>query len=105
MNGNMSPLPTKGQMIEIMFGGKTYKICSEGQMNYLLAVGLNAIQMRATQENKALSEEELKKELQQYRENCGYAVLNDLLVKVSPEERERWKTNYRFSGIIKRAVE
>ena len=103
MNGNLTPFPIKSQMTEISFQGRTYKVCSEGQMNYILAVGLQEIQMKAASENKQLSEQELKEELKKYKENCGYGLIDEILAKVSPEERERWKMNYRYAGIVKRS--
>lgn len=72
-------------------------------MNFILAVGAQKIHQQAAEEGKQLTEEEFKKELRNYKENCGYAVLSELLAKVSPEERERWKTNYRFSGVVRKA--
>lgn len=105
MNGREPLQPIKSQLIEISFGGKTYKICSKGQMNYIMAIGLNEIMRAASGNQKQLSEDQVQEELKKYKENCGYAILNDLLEQVSPEERERWKNNYRFSGVIKKSGE
>ena len=103
MQGHMSPQPTKGQLLEIDFQGRTYKICSKGQMNFIMAMAVQKIQTKAAEEGRQLSDEDMKKEMEEYKENCGYAVLSELLAKVSPEERQRWETNYRFAGISRKS--
>jgi len=92
---NMS-YPVKNQLMSITYNGKTYGICEQGQLDYVLSVGKEDILSQAAMKKERLSEKELAKRLEEYRDNCGYATLEFVLAKMTPAEREQWAINYRF---------
>lgn len=105
MQGREPLQPIKSQLTQVGFNGKLYSICTQGQMNYLVAVARNSIINEAAREGRVLTEEDIEKAIEIFKEDCGYAVLTELLAKVSPEERQRWETNYRFAGVSRKAGE
>jgi hypothetical protein len=60
------------------------------------------LMVEAAQQEKVLSEAELKAKLEEYTQNCGYSTLDKLLAKMTPDERSAWQDNYRFAPIVRR---
>ena len=82
--------------MSITYNGKTYAICEQGQLDYMLSLGKEEILSEAAMKKERLNEKEIEKRMEKYKENCGYATLESVLVKMTPAEREQWAINYRF---------
>lgn len=131
----ISNSPNKSQEVSVTLGcnGRTYVICDQGQMNFLLeqlrqevrdqlaaAIKPTKQQMDAVMEEIAVvkkikdkgtlrqmamayfdktSEKQVEDLVQKNRELLPYATLDWILEKLPPDERQRWKDNYRFSGV------
>lgn len=93
--------PTKNQETAIDFKGKTYAVCTDGQMNFLIEMAKDKFRAEAFDKKVKLSEEELEKKLKEYRETCGYATLDWILGQMTPQERTDWQNKYRFTPIMR----
>lgn len=87
----------KSMTAVVVMGGKSYNICSNNQMSSILEMGKAAVLSAA--QGEQLSDEEVAKRLEAWRVDCGFANADWILSKLSPDEQERWKASYRFSGV------
>jgi len=101
MNGHLPFQPVKSQAIDVTVGKRTYRVCSEGQYDFILMAAREEIIQKAAMEQKSLTDDEINKEIEAYKETCPYATIAILFSKMSPSERQRWQDNYRFSGIYR----
>jgi hypothetical protein len=101
MRGRDINFPCKNQELSISYKGKIYGICSPEQMAYLIMIARDRLMIEASQQGKALTEEELKIKLTEYEANCGHATLESVLGKMTPDEIEQWKASYRFAPVIR----
>jgi hypothetical protein len=110
---------TKNFSLSITFQGKTYAICDKKQWESLCdrvrekvvsELSQESLQKQADARKAALqsgkppppmeplfSEEEVEARVAQSLEEAGYARLQDILDRMTPEERDQWKTSYRFT--------
>lgn len=103
MNGQARPIPgmPKGSAMSITVkDGRTFAICSPGQMAYLRQAAIEDIMLAASERNETIrDQEQLDRLLDQWQETCPYATLAWVLAKLSPQEQKDWATRYRFQGI------
>lgn len=89
-----------GQTMTTLLQGKEYVICDDGQYAYVKHSNRMRIATEAREAKEKLSEEMLDQRLAQWLSNdCTYITVDKLLDKMTPDERQRWKDSYRFSGI------
>lgn len=104
MMDRMQPVPTypvKNQETAITFRGKTYAICSQEQMTFMLDQARNEIISVANVAKEKLPEEEIGKRLNLFKEGCGFATLDYVLSLMTPAEQQEWKDKYRFCPITR----
>lgn len=97
-HSNFKP-DVKGMTLTVTLHGKQYVACDKQQMHAIMQMGKQRVALEAAENNETLTPEEEAKRLEAWQENCGFATVEWLLSKMSPQERERWKASYRFSGI------
>ena len=102
MYGRAPSYPCKNQEMSVTYRGRTYGICSQEQLDYLIMMQQQTLMVEAAHQGKTLSEAELKAKLDEYAENCGNITLDKLLAKMSPEEQRAWQDSYRFTPITRR---
>lgn len=95
--------PVKNQETSITYGGKTYAICSDQQIDYIKLQARDQVMFDAFEKQIEMTEEEINKKVQLVVENCGYATLDYVLGLMTPQEREDWKVRYRFTPITRPA--
>lgn len=98
----LSNIPYKNQEIRIAIGGREYCIVSKGQVAYLLRNERQRLLDEAFDDKVILTEEEIKKKLEAFAENCGYATLEWVLARLTPERRTEWQSKYRFGGVSRK---
>lgn len=132
--------PNQTQQVTVTLGcnGRSYIICDEGQMRFLLGelraqiendlsakikptnkqldVLIEEIAVTKGIKNKAQlremamaqfakkSEGMVMELVEKGREFLPYATTQWILARLSPEERQRWRDNYRFSGVSRKRV-
>ena len=80
-------------------GGRTYAICSQGQMNFLLREAQERITSEAMDRGEKLTDKEIQGRLAEWEKTCGYTTMPRFFARLTPEEQEEWKARYRFSGL------
>jgi hypothetical protein len=104
MNGRNIPLgpDPKEQIIETVFKGRAYRICSRGQMEYALMYQRVMIMEELANAGKAVVEAEVDQLLAKWKEEqCPVIDLDTLFSKMTPAEKKQWQDSYRFGGIFK----
>lgn len=94
-----SPNPPKETYVDTMFRGRVYRICSTGQMNYLMLLYASTIMQEAAQKGVQISEEEVKKKTEEWKLNSEYIDIDTLFSMMTPKEKETWRNAYRFGGV------
>jgi hypothetical protein len=92
--------PCKSQTLEVLYNGRSYIICNEGQINYqrMLAKEMTLCDMSVA--GIDVTDEQVNEIVEKWMiEKCQYATLDYVLGLMTPAEREIWKANYRFSGV------
>ena len=84
----------------VVFEGKQYCLCSNGQMNYLLRNAREKILAQAMDEEQELSEEEIQAKLREWEKTCPLTTMPKLFERMTPVQREDWKAKYRFSPLL-----
>src|SRR3990172_4837574 len=92
-----SSYPVKNQSTSITFKGKTYAICSAGQLEYMRLRTKDQIEFEAYEKHEQLTQEELNRRVEEKMGNCGFATLDHVLGLMTPQERKDWKAMYRFT--------
>lgn len=97
-------LPAKSQEVCVTVpDGRSYVVCSKGQYEMLRAARRQQVMAEAGMAGRTMTDEGIEEAVESWlRDECPYAPLDLILSKMSPDERERWKQNYRFSGITTR---
>lgn len=93
------PSPIKNEDMSITVHGKTYAVVSEKQFKYLRQKALEEIYAEAARRQENPITEEIQAQLEKSMDGCGFSTLDRILAKMTPDERERWKIQYRFSCI------
>lgn len=93
--------PVKNQELSISYKGKTYAICEQTQMDYLIQCEKERLMMEAYDYDKKLAPEDLEAKIKVFIENCGYSTLKAVIEKMTPDERKAWEMSYRFAPIMK----
>jgi hypothetical protein len=99
-----SASPTKNQELSITYGGRSYAICAQGQLDYLIMQAREQILFDAAERREQVTEEFLEKKLEEFKVNCGFATLDWMLNKMNPQEKEIWAANYRFCPVTRRIL-
>lgn len=93
-------LPAKNQQVSITLkNGKTYTVVSQGQMEYILEMQAHKLTSQAVANKQQLTDEALKQKMIEFRDECPYAPLQWILDRMSPQEQDEWKAQYRFGGV------
>lgn len=100
-------IPVKNLEMSISYKGKTYAICEERQLDYLLEEERKRVMLATPPKGKYYEyTEEQSKEIDEkvaaYRYTCGYATLSYVLSLMTPAERRSWQDQYRFSGVARK---
>lgn len=94
------PSKLPGQQMSFTVRGKTYAVCSEGQMAFMRQQATERVIAEANDKGEPVqTEEDLKKRLDEWQENCGFATLASVMAKLTPQEQAEWAAKYRFSGV------
>lgn len=99
---NIFPYPAKNEDLSITVRGKTYAVVSDAQLRYIREKALETILARAAEKQENLTMEEGRVRAAKYADSCGFATLDLVLAKMTSDERERWKAQYRFSCVTRR---
>lgn len=103
MNGPAHGLPPgpKSQAMSITLrDGRTFTICSPGQMGYLREQAISEVMAAASERGEDIRDpEQLAGLLDKWQEKCPYATLDFVLSKLTPQEQKDWAVKYRFQGI------
>lgn len=112
MQDRMTPspgTPAKNQEVSITLSdGRTFSVCSKGQYRYLVDQARNMIVSRMIDggevtEDASANEGVVNERLEHWKEHeSKFAPLDWILERMTPEERESWKQQYRFGGICRR---
>jgi hypothetical protein len=97
----MPPSPIKNEDQSITVRGKTYAIVSNGQYIYIRDRTLEDVYAKAAEKQETLTQEDAKDRLAKRMDECGFATLSIVLAKMTPDERERWKAQYRFCHVTR----
>ena len=98
----MSNIPYKNQEMRVAVGGREYHIVSKGQIAYLLRNERQRLLDEAFDNKATLTEEEIRKKLEEFAEKCGCATLEWVLARLTPERRREWQSKYRFGGVSRK---
>ena len=96
---NKSPL--SNQEMSITLGGKTWVICSEGQLEWIKKQAKEQFQVEAYDNNLKEDKhtEYIENRLKEYENQCEYITLTKALSMMTPKERQAWENWYRFTPI------
>lgn len=102
-----SSIPVKNVELAITYKGKTYAICEERQLLYLVEEERKRLMLATPPKGKyyEYTEEQTKeidRKVSEYQLNCGYATLPYVLGLMTPAEQQTWKDQYRFQGVTRR---
>lgn len=93
--------PVKNQETVIDLRGKSYAICTQGQLDFIKMQARGQIAFDAAERREKLTEGELERRLKEHMDNCGYATLEYVHSLMTPAELEDWKNKYRFAPICR----
>jgi hypothetical protein len=94
--------------LSIALNGRTYCICDsvqfEQMVNGMMEIAANELTaaMNHRGENGYPKEEDIKALATRKIEDKGYATLNVVLAKMTPQQLKEWKDSYRFTPITRR---
>ena len=91
--------PTSNQETSISHNGKNYAVVSAEQLEYMVDQKRQQTVYDFMEQRKTITDEELNKILEEFKENCGYATLESILKKMTEQERKEWEIKYRFTPI------
>lgn len=89
---------TKQESLSITWQGKTFGIVNAGQKRLLLDIAKNDV----VDDNPDMPMPQVMQEAEKIVASKGFSTLEDILSQMSPSEREQWKIQYRFGGILRR---
>ena len=95
----LTKFPTSNQETAISYGGKTFAIVSAEQLEYMVDQKRQQTMFENMEQRKTITDEELSKVLEDFKENCGYSTLANVLGKMTAQERKEWEHKYRFTPI------
>lgn len=100
-NRNMkSPTPaSKSQTLSIVFKGKIFAICSQGQLEYMRVVAKEKICYEASVKKEKLTEAEIEARVKKNVEDQGFTTMELVMAQLTPEEIKQWQDSYRFAPI------
>ena len=94
-----SPNALKSQSMSVTYKGKTYAICSEGQVAYLRRMALEKVAAEAAARGEQLDEARMAEAVNRRVEERGFATLKMVLEKMTPAEQKQWAARYRFGAV------
>lgn len=89
----------KSQVVDVTLKGLNYRLVSPEEMIIKIQEGELSVSLHAAAAKETLTPEEKAKRLDKWIETCGFATVDWILSKLTPEQRTQWEMSYRFSGI------
>ena len=103
MNNSNPNVRDSELQLSITFQGKTYAICDSMQYKNLVTQEMEkaAFELASEQQDHYPDEDQIRKRAEAKVDDRGFATLDMILSRMTPQQREEWKQSYRFTPITR----
>jgi hypothetical protein len=91
--------PYRTQEMSVDVDGRTFAICSDGQMEALREMMLHKVMANAADCGEAIDEAETRRRVEAEVDASGWATPAMVMARMTPAAREQWAAQYRFGGV------